>query len=1116
MPSGIRFTTRSALQAALVILLMGALIIAVAPRPLTAQRAAPSDTPAVLVAPFLLENDDQPTIMVEWLRLTAEESANGAAIEVSALRYRTAADEPDLPVIVLTDSPLNGRTLTEMGEQFLALSAIFGGQSDIIMMEPRGMGDARPRLSCSQRFGNFFTNPPTYRRIATRLGDYYAHCYQQWQDAGIDPAAYNAQEMANDVDAMRRALGYEEINLLGIGYGSHVGAALIKAAPESIARAALLLVQGPDQLTVLPADVENQLALLESRINADPVLGPQMPDFRATVAAVLDRLSAGPITVFTDDPVSGLPVQVPISRGDIQYVTAQALANSTQRSLPARYAEMAQGDYSWAARQALTYRRQAGDNLTPVMVRCASFAGPARQEAITTQAEEALLGNAINGVWAELCPRVGDPALDEAFQDPLTSDIPILLVSGSMDALAPAANAEAMLTGLENGREVVIDGASHEMLDEALPQLALLLTEFFYSEGIASAEQPVTAAFTLEPVGIEPVNALLNWEGEYFNNDEVTGPPALTRQDSMIDFSWGTEAPAPEVTADNFSVRWTIVRELPAGTYHLNVFGDGGIRVWINEVPVLDYWDMEIPTAHSVPLNLGRGPHTIQVEYRPGEGNAAVRANMVLTSRYPDWKAEYFTNPDIQGEPAVVRNEESLNYTWGQNEPIPGIPANNWSVRWSSRTAFDQMAYRFTIQAAGGVRLWLDGVLLIDSWNEQGMRTLSARSQVMEAGEHDLRIDYAKTDLAGRVQLGWQPAIPGRTPQAVFRGPTRARIGQNVLLNAGESVADQSELVDYAWEWGDGATGAGIQAEHVYKEAGIYSVTLTVTDDQGRTNATSGQIRVDEEPTAPNPLSAPDAAIDSLRLGTVGNMMNFDARQSDSTNPIITFAWDFGDDTTADAAQVTKSYSVPGVYNVILTVTDDQGLQGTDSRLILIGQAPPPVPSSEQLIPTATPVAPTPLPATPAPAQQEAPPGGEATPVGEMTPTPTFTPVTGESPQPTPTPTLPGEVPVTGNPPTAVIQATINGAPVQVIGNDERGEIVQVQANQQIVFSALMSGTGGAPLAENGYQWIASGTVYNEPEITLQFPAAGEYTIQLTVANQSGQSDTKNWTVSVP
>ncbi|MBO0939684.1 right-handed parallel beta-helix repeat-containing protein [Fibrella sp. HMF5335] len=106
--------------------------------------------------------------------------------------------------------------------------------------------------------------------------------------------------------------------------------------------------------------------------------------------------------------------------------------------------------------------------------------------------------------------------------------------------------------------------------------------------------------------------------GSYFNNKTLTAPSVLTRTDPTIDFDWGLGSPAPSVNVDNFSVRWSGQVEAPVtGSYFFTTTADDGVRLWVNNVLVIDNWNDHPPTSNtSGGLALvGGQKYSIRLEY---------------------------------------------------------------------------------------------------------------------------------------------------------------------------------------------------------------------------------------------------------------------------------------------------------------------------------------------------------------------------------------------------------------------------------------------------------------------------------------------------------------------
>ena len=172
---------------------------------------------------------------------------------------------------------------------------------------------------------------------------------------------------------------------------------------------------------------------------------------------------------------------------------------------------------------------------------------------------------------------------------------------------------------------------------------------------------------------------------------------------------------------------------------------------------------------------------------------------------------------------------------------------------------------------------------------------------------------------------------PNQPPTAAF---TTDVTGELAVSVESTSTDGDGTIADHSWDFGDGTPAAtGPAAEHTYASAGTYTVTLTVTDDDGATASTTKQVTV----TGPNVL--PVAAF----TATPGVLTaSFDASASSDPDGSITgYAWSFGDGTTGSGQAVTHPYAAAGTYTVTLTVTDNRGGSTSTSRSVTVTAAPP-------------------------------------------------------------------------------------------------------------------------------------------------------------------------------
>ena len=163
--------------------------------------------------------------------------------------------------------------------------------------------------------------------------------------------------------------------------------------------------------------------------------------------------------------------------------------------------------------------------------------------------------------------------------------------------------------------------------------------------------------------------------------------------------------------------------------------------------------------------------------------------------------------------------------------------------------------------------------------------------------------------------------------------PSYPLVNETVTFDASASEPDGGTIVEYFWDFGDGTNATGVVVTHAYKEFGTFLVNLTVTDSEGLSNSQIQEINVRQHPEA--------TFVYSPTLPLIGETVTFDASGSKPNGgTIVSYSWDFGDNTTGSGVTVTHVYSDYGTFNVVLTVTDDEGLSDTYIGTIRVIIAP--------------------------------------------------------------------------------------------------------------------------------------------------------------------------------
>lgn len=447
------------------------------------------------------------------------------------------------------------------------------------------------------------------------------------------------------------------------------------------------------------------------------------------------------------------------------------------------------------------------------------------------------------------------------------------------------------------------------------------------------------------PAPVPPDVVITDWRGEYFNNKDLNGQPVFVRNDPSLSFDWGLGSPDSRIPADFFSARWTRSANFSAGTYRFYTRVDDGVRLWVDGALLINQWREQSPVTYAADIYLGDGSHDLRLEWNELAGGATAILSWERIDTFPDWKAEYYNNPNLQGAPVLVRNEGSINYNWGQGSPAAGVPADNFSTRWTRTVYMDGGDYLFRLQSDDGHRLWVDNDLILDNWRDGNTQLLEARRNI-PSGLHQLRLEYFERGGDALIGFAWQRTDrPQLGPLAIIRSPDDGVVGQPVTFDGRRSREGDSRLDRFEWDFGDGSRTKGDKVSHTYNARGTYRVTLTVTDRNGLRDKTRVDIRINNDPVANIP---PVAIIDAASTGQVGQAVSFSGQRSSSVTPIVGYRWNFGDGGSSQDTNPAHTFNAAGSYNVSLTVIAQNGLRSTDNLTVRI---------DNPLLPSTAPVA---------------------------------------------------------------------------------------------------------------------------------------------------------------
>jgi beta-glucosidase len=122
-------------------------------------------------------------------------------------------------------------------------------------------------------------------------------------------------------------------------------------------------------------------------------------------------------------------------------------------------------------------------------------------------------------------------------------------------------------------------------------------------------------------------------------------------------------------------------------------------------------------------------------------------------------RAEYFNNMDLSGQPALVRIDRQLHFDWGPGSPDPRIQPDHFSARWTGKLVppFGGLR-RLSVTTDDGVRFYIDGKLVVDSWHDRGVTSDSVTMNLEAGRPYDIRIEYYEDTGDAFASLGWSLA----------------------------------------------------------------------------------------------------------------------------------------------------------------------------------------------------------------------------------------------------------------------------------------------------------------------------------------------------------------------
>jgi pimeloyl-ACP methyl ester carboxylesterase len=365
--------------------------------------------------------------------------------------------KPD-PLFLLAGGP--GQGAIEAYTPVLGAYAGLRRERDIVLVDQRGTGGSN-RLDCDMPEDAIESGELTPDQLQELARDCLAALPAR-------PQFYTTSIAVGDLEAVRAALGYAELNLIGGSYGTRVAQHYARRYPGHTRSIVLDAVVPPTLALVPQIAIESQRALdrVFERCADDTGCNERFPALAEQFARVDARLKRAPIPVTIADPVTGEIRKLEVTRGHL-ITMARMLTYSARMAslLPLVLHEAAtNGNYAPLAAQA----EMIGDDLERMIamgmhhsVVCAEDAPRFANAVDRAQLERTYLGPLMLDGMTAICDVWPRGPVDPDFGEPLASAVPALLLSGEFDPATPAGYGASAAAGFERSLHVVVPGQGH-------------------------------------------------------------------------------------------------------------------------------------------------------------------------------------------------------------------------------------------------------------------------------------------------------------------------------------------------------------------------------------------------------------------------------------------------------------------------------------------------------------------------------------------------------------------------------------------------------------------------------------------------------------------------------
>lgn len=366
------------------------------------------------------------------------------------------SDATSDPLFFLAGGP--GQGAAQMADEIGELFGRVQTNRDIVLVDQRGTGDSNP-LECESDQDSLQVLNETEEAGLERL----KKCLQSFQ---ADPRLYTTTIAMDDLDDVRRHLGYERINLYGGSYGTRAALVYLRQHEPHVRSVILDGVSPPDMRLPLffARDAQRALDKLLADCESDATCRAKYPALAERTRALLARLQAAPVRTRLTHPRTGVAEDVSVNASFVANVLAGALYSPlTSALIPELLRRAEANDFQGLLALGLI-RESAAENLSEGMqlsVVCAEDYPRIEPEATARESQGSIFAGHLLTARMKACEFWPKGTVASAYYEPITSAVPVLVLSGDLDPVTPPAWGDAVTQHLGNARHIIVPGTGH-------------------------------------------------------------------------------------------------------------------------------------------------------------------------------------------------------------------------------------------------------------------------------------------------------------------------------------------------------------------------------------------------------------------------------------------------------------------------------------------------------------------------------------------------------------------------------------------------------------------------------------------------------------------------------